>query len=91
MSEQPILDQQDEHSLATYAFMAEQNREAGVPVNPEIADALGNEARDLLAQGLSGTDVAERLGRDTAVKQRADQLLYDMGKDLPDRAEPLEA
>ncbi len=91
MSEQLAPTQSVEDSLALYAFMAEQNHEAGVPVNPEIADALGNEARDLLAQGLSGTEVAEKLGSDTAVKQRADQLLYDMGKDLPDRAEPLEA
>jgi hypothetical protein len=77
--------------MYAYAFMAEQNREAGVPVNPEIADALGNEARDLLAQGLSGTEVADRLGGDSIVQQNANQLLYAMGKDLPGRDEPLEA
>lgn len=90
MSEQPIPDQQDENPLATYAFMAEQNREASVPINPEISDALGNEARDLLAQGLSGTEVAEGLGRGTFSRLQGDHLLYAIGKDLPGRDKPLE-
>lgn len=90
MSEQLAPVQQAENPLKLYAFMAEQNRESGVPVNPEIADALGNEARDLLAQGLSGTEVADRLGRGSIVEQNANQLLYSMGKDLPGRDEPLE-
>ena len=74
-----------------YSFAAAQNRERNTPINQEIATQLKSEAKTLLEQGLSGSEIADMLGRDTAVKQRADQLLYDMGKDLPGREEPLEA
>lgn len=75
---------------SVYGFAAAQNRERNTPINQEIATQLKSEARTLLAQGLSGNEIAEMLGRGTVVRQRADQLLYDMGKDLPGREKPLE-
>lgn len=77
-------------TLDVYAFMAQENHEKGAPINQEIAAELEEEARSLLAEGLSGTEVAERLGSATMVSRRAAQLLYDMGKDLPGRDAPLE-
>ncbi len=77
-------------TLDVYAFMAQENHEKGAPINQEIAAELEEEARSLLAEGLSGTEVAERLGSATMVSRRAAQLLYDMGMDLPGRDAPLE-
>lgn len=77
-------------TLDIYSFMASENREKNTPINQEIAAELEEEARTLLAEGLSGTEVAERLGTATVVNQRAAQLLYDIGKDLPGRGTPLE-
>lgn len=77
-------------TLDLYAFMAQENSEKDTPINQKIAAELADEARSLLAEGLSGTEVAERLGTSTVVGQRAAQLLYDMGKDLPGRETPLE-
>lgn len=77
-------------TLGVYAFMAQENSEKDTPINQEIATELAEEARSLLAEGLSGTEVAERLGSATMVNRRAAQLLYDMGKDLPGRDVPLE-
>ena len=77
-------------TLDVYSFMANENREKNIPINQEIAAELEEEARNLLAEGLTGTEVAERLGTATVVNQRAAQLLYDMGKDLPGRDTPLE-
>lgn len=79
-----------DETLGVYAFMAQENSEKDTPINQEIATELAKEARSLLAEGLSGTEVAERLGSATMVNRRAAQLLYDMGKDLPDRDAPLE-
>lgn len=77
-------------TLGVYAFMAQENSEKDTSINQEIATELAEEARSLLAEGLSGTEVAERLGSATMVNRRAAQLLYDMGRDLPGRDVPLE-
>jgi|GEM_PF-1523388 len=80
----------DSELLTGYALLAEDSREKGKDVNKKIADVLTAEAEELLAQGLSGNEVAERLGIAKVVSQRSARLLYDMGKDLPGREVPLE-
>lgn len=73
-----------------YALKAQEDQEQGVAINPEIAQALQTEAQALLAQGLTGTEVADRIGKDANAQRRASQLLYMLGKDLPGRDKPLE-
>lgn len=73
-----------------YALKAQEDQEQGVVINPEISQALHTEAQELLAQGLTGTEIADRIGKETNLKRRGDQLLYMLGKDLPGRDKPLE-
>ncbi len=80
----------DNELLTGYALLAEDAQEQGKDINKDISDVLTAEAEELLAQGLSGNEVAERLGLATVLNQRSTMLLYDMGKDLPGREVPLE-
>lgn len=74
-----------------YALKAQEDQEQGVAINSEISRALQTEAHELLAQGLTGTEIADRIGQEMNLKRRADRMLYDMGKDLPGQDKLLEA
>lgn len=73
-----------------YALKAEYDQEQGIVINPEIAQALQSEAQELLTQGLTGNEIADKLGRSIVFEQRSDTIRYLVRKDLPDQDKPLE-